>query len=504
MLEDAMSSQELEQQLQHASAEEQFLILENFFGYPKACQSAEDLLDHIQSNWSNGHYLWLLSKLASLGVDWASSVHEISLKNVEKIPDVFDDFPELRHLDLAGGFDFIPESIGSLRHLLSLKLKGNFSFLPSALGRLKYLSQIELGTDRLDYIPESALWLFSHPEVECRLYSSSIDDATARKMKAVVCLEAGSVEVLTFSTVIAPSILPGHIRVAVQGIGVNRADILQRKGLYPPPKQARAEILGLEYAGEIVEVGPDVTRWKVGDRVMGIVAGGAYAEQVVVHAMEAMPIPSNLDSVLAAAIPEAFLTAYDALFLQANVQMGDRVLIHAIGSGVGNAGMQLCQVMGATVVGTSRTQDKVQQALQAGLNEGIWVRDGKFSEKLTAPVDRIMDFVGATYWDENISALRVGGEMIVVGLLGGRKVEVDLGALLRKRLQIRGTVLRSRSLDEKIQLAQKFTNQVLPLFEQGKLTPSVDVVFPLQEVAKAHVFMESNKSFGKIILRLED
>jgi NADPH:quinone reductase len=499
-----MSVAEIERALQSKNLEHQFEFLQEWFGFSENCKNSEELYAAITETWSDSHFLWLLAKLASIGISWAKDTRELLLENVEVIPDVFEALKELRYVELHGDFQIIPESIGCLRYLLSLKLKGGFSSLPSSLGRLQYLCQIELTTYQLEYIPDSTLWFFSHPDVECRVYTSSLHDASANKMMAVVHHEAGNVDVLEYRQVIAPSIGPHSIRVKVWGIGVNRADILERRGFYPPPFGARKEILGLEYSGEVIEVGAEVREWKIGDRVMGITAGGAYAEQIVVHSQEALPIPKDIDIVNAAAIPEAFLTAYDALFIQLNVQAGDRVLIHAIGSGVGNAGLQLCAATGATVIGTSRTQEKIDRAKQIGLEEGILVRDGEFAQSLTQKVDKIIDFVGAAYWNENITALRHHGEMIVVGLLGGANAKVNLSKLMQKRLKVSGTVLRSRTLDEKMDLIKRFKKQILPLFEQHKLHPTVDAVFPLNEVAKAHVFMESNRSYGKIILRVDN
>ena len=497
-----MPDVEMEYELQSATVEEQKQLLAQWFGYSESCDSVEVLYQQLQPKWSERHFLWLLAKLSFLGLPWAREVREIALLNIDSVPDVLQAFPELRHLELAGTFEVIPESIGRLTRLLSLKAKGRFTTLPVSLGKLQYLCQIELTTEGLTHLPESVLWFFSHPDVDCRLYTENINDVSTRKMRAVVCCEKGSVEVLKIQQVIAPSLSSGYIRVKLHGVGVNRADVLQRKGAYPAPFPARAEILGLEYSGEVLEVGAGVTQWRIGDRVMGITAGGAYAEEVVVHALEALPVPDGMDLVEAAAIPEVFMTAYDALFTQANVQMGDRVLIHAVGSGVGLAAMQLANAVGATVVGSSRTQAKVERALKEGLSEGIWVRDGLFARRLQAPVDVVIDFIGAAYWKENIRALNLGGRMILVGLLGGRKAEVNLGALLQKRLTVQGTVLRSRTLEEKIRLAQRFRKQVLPLFASGALRTTVDVIYPLEEVAKAHVFMESNQSYGKIVLRV--
>ena len=320
-------------------------------------------------------------------------------------------------------------------------------------------------------------------------------------MRVVRCNGYGDADVLEIQDGPIPELSDNYVRIRVVAVGINRADLLQRRGLYSPPTHISADILGLEYAGEVIEVGRAVQKWNVGSRVMGILPGATYSEQVVAHEREILKIPSAMDYVQAAAIPEAFLTAFDALFPQMELGMGERVLIHAIGSGVGNAALQLVKATGAFAIGTSRTQEKVQRAMDFGLDEGIHVQNGNFLDKLSSPVHKIVDFVGGSYMDQNLRSLKTQGEMIIVGLLGGRQSEVNLGLILRNRLRLRGTVLRMRPLEEKIELVQNFTKRGLPLFERKKLQPVVDSVFDMTEVVQAHLYMESNQNFGKIVVK---
>jgi NADPH:quinone reductase len=320
-------------------------------------------------------------------------------------------------------------------------------------------------------------------------------------MKALLLNTDGSLRV---ENTHSPKLFPKGVRVAVRAVGVNRADILQARGLYPSPPGVRSDILGLEYAGEVIEAGKDVDPSLIGRRVMGIVPGASYAEEVVVHEQEILNIPKGLDWHSAAAIPEAFLTAYDAL-LQLNVNKGQTLLVHAIGSGVGNAAAQIIHAFGGICIGTSRTKEKLEQSKNFGMEYGIWVRDGAFLTELRsmAPgVDGVIDFIGSPYLQQNMSALKTKGTLVAVGLLGGRRADLDMGQLLRKRLTLKGTVLRSRGLEEKIALAQQFSEVVLPLFSTDKgLRPLVDTIFDIKNAEKAHALMLENQTFGKIVLK---
>jgi len=330
-------------------------------------------------------------------------------------------------------------------------------------------------------------------------------------LRAIEITAPGGPEVLQEREVPTPEPGPGQIRVRVRAVGVNRADLLQRRGHYPAPPGVPPGIPGLEYAGEVDDVASDVTRWRPGDRVMGIVGGGAYAEAVVVDEREALAIPAGVTFEEAAAIPEAFLTAHDALFTQLGVGAGESVLIHAVGSGVGLAALQLARVAGARVLGSSRSSWKLERARGLGLDVAIDTGDGAgdaegFDEVVRretggAGVDAILDLVGGAYLAGNIRALARQGRMVVVGLVAGRRAELDLGTVLAKRLTLRGTVLRSRSLEEKIAVAESFRETALPLFDEGRLRPVLDTIFSFEEVGAAHEYVESNRNFGKVILR---
>ena len=324
--------------------------------------------------------------------------------------------------------------------------------------------------------------------------------------RAVRIAGKGDVEVLQLGSLQVAGPGPGELLVRVAAAGLNRADTLQRRGFYPAPPGVVPDVPGLEYAGHVERAGAGVRDFAVGDAVMGIVAGGAMATHLVVHEREALRVPEGMPIEEAAAIPEVFLTAYDAMFAQAGLELSELLLVHAVGSGVGTAALQLGLAAGARVVGTSRTEDKLARCRALGLADGICVKDKKFSAALAAisggaGADVIVDLVGAAYLAENVAALALRGRVVVVGLLGGATAELPLGALLAKRGQIFGTVLRSRSLEEKASLAQAFTRHALPLFAAGKLKPIVDSVLPMSEVREAHKRMEQNESFGKIVLR---
>ncbi|MFQ6116372.1 MAG: NAD(P)H-quinone oxidoreductase, partial [bacterium] len=286
---------------------------------------------------------------------------------------------------------------------------------------------------------------------------------------------------------------------------LNRADLMQRLGQYPPPPGVREDIPGLEFAGEVEAVGNKVTTFKPGDRVMGLISGASYAEKVVTQEYMAMPIPEDLSFEEAASIPEVFLTAYDALFPQLSLKLGERLLIHAVGSGVGIAALQLAKRAGATVFGTAGSDEKLTKAKDLDLDVGINYTTQNFQEIVLAEtqghgVNAILDLVGASYWEKNLACLAPLGRMILVGLLGGAKTEVNLSMILRKRLRILGTALRTRPLEEKIALTQTFQKHVLPLFASGKIKSVIDRTFPLKEAAQAHAYMGTNKNFGKIVL----
>lgn len=324
-------------------------------------------------------------------------------------------------------------------------------------------------------------------------------------MRAVVITRPGPPDVLEIQDRTRPEPGPGQIRVRVRTSALNRADLLQRRGRYPAPTGAPVDVAGLEYAGEVDALGPGAGLWAVGSRVMGIVAGGGHAEYLCVHEREAMRVPHSLSWEQAGAVPEAFLTAYDALFRQLDIQMGDRLLIHAVGSGVGTAAVQLAKAASVRTVGTSRTEAKLRRALELGLDHAVDAADGGWRAGVELAtegdgVSAVLDLVGGGYLEDNLKVLAARGRLIVVGTVAGASAPLDMALLLRKRLTIMGTVLRSRPVEEKIALAREFSDSVLPLLASGRIGPVVDHVYPFEEVAAAHGRMEENNSFGKIVL----
>lgn len=328
-------------------------------------------------------------------------------------------------------------------------------------------------------------------------------------MKAVYIKEFGGVENLETSEVADPPQPKGcEVLARVKAAGLNRADILQRMGLYPPPVGYPERIPGLEFAGVIEAVGDDVKNCKIGARVFGITAGGAQAELLLTREDQLAEIPDNLNFQEAAAVPEAFITAHDALFTQAQLQKGETLLIHAVGSGVGLAGLQLAKAVGAKVIGTSRTKEKLDRGAEFGLDNSIIVEDGTDIPGIVKEItggkgaDVILDLVGAKYFGANLKSLAAKGRLMLVGLTAGRKAEFDLGLALAKRATIKGTVLRSRDGQEKASATAKFTEAVLPLLSSGKIKPNLDRVFALLQARAAHEYLESNASFGKVVLDL--
>ena len=322
-------------------------------------------------------------------------------------------------------------------------------------------------------------------------------------MRAVAIPEFGGPEVLDLRSVPDPEPSRREILVKVRAFGVNRADLLQRRGLYPPPAGA-PDIPGLEFAGVVEEAGSAVTRWKAGDRVMAIVAGGGYGERVTVDERVAVGVPAGMETTVAGAIPEAYMTAFDALFRQARLKAGETLLVHAAGSGVGTAAVQLARRAGARVIGTSRTEAKLARAAEMGLELGLNGREAW--DRTVAEIadgggaDVILDLVGAPYLARNQAAIAVGGRHMVVGVPGGGRAEIDLRALMARRALIRGTVLRARSVGEKAALAAEFRAEVLPGFADGSLAPVIDGVLPATRAADAHHRMEANENFGKIVM----
>lgn len=332
-------------------------------------------------------------------------------------------------------------------------------------------------------------------------------------MKAVYVKEFGGAENLEIREVENPPAPTGkEVLVNVKASALNRADLLQRKGFYPAPKGFPERILGLEFAGEVAELGAEATNFKIGDRVFGITAGGAQAEFLLSDESLLARIPDNLSFAEAAAIPEAFITAHDAIFTNGVLKENETLLIHAVGSGVGLAALQLAKARKIKVVGTSRTTDKLAESKKFGLEHGIVTGGDLIKENpnyfaeliqhLTngKGVDVILDLVGAAYFQANLESLNLKGRIILVGTTSGSKAEINFSQVMSKRLKIIGTVLRSRPTEEKAEATRKFAEEVLPLFESETLKPNIDKIFKIEEIRTAHEYLESNASFGKVVL----
>ncbi|CAB1128370.1 PKS_ER domain-containing protein [Candidatus Hydrogenisulfobacillus filiaventi] len=325
-------------------------------------------------------------------------------------------------------------------------------------------------------------------------------------MLAVVLTGQGGPEVLSLATVPDPRPGPGEIQIRVAAAGVNRADLLERAGRYPPPAPPPAyPVPGLECAGVVEAVGPGVTAWSPGDRVMALLPGGGYAQRAVVPEGMVLPVPEGVDLLAAGGIPEAFLTAFDALFHLSGAGLGDRVLIHAAASGVGTAAVQLAAAAGMRVAATVGTPAKAEAVRQLGADRVILRREETFPEAVAAwsggeGVAAVLDFVGADYLAGNLEVLAPGGTLVIIGTLSGTRAGIDLGLLLRRRLTVRGTVLRSRRPEEKAALVTAFRRHGLPLLAAGRVRPVVDRVFPLAEAAAAHRYLEADRNTGKVVL----
>jgi putative PIG3 family NAD(P)H quinone oxidoreductase len=324
-------------------------------------------------------------------------------------------------------------------------------------------------------------------------------------MRAVVLRSHGGPEVLTIEEVDDPTPGRDEIVVDVRHAAINRADILQRMGMYPDPRHTAIEIPGLEYAGVVAAVGSDVTGWTVGDRVMGIEAGGCYAAKVVTHARQALPVPATIDPADAAAIPEVFLTAWDALVVQGGLTSGRWALVHAGASGVGTAAIQIAKAIGARVAVTcSAGKAEACRALGADVVLERSPADWAAALRTAVPggVDVVLDVIGGEETERNLNAARMDGTIIQVGLMGGGSASVNVGLILSKRLTWIGTTLRARPVERKLALSQRFIDEVIPLFDAGALRPVVDSRFAFDDIADAHRHMEANANVGKILVDL--
>ncbi|MCJ8007782.1 NAD(P)H-quinone oxidoreductase [Lederbergia wuyishanensis] len=304
-----------------------------------------------------------------------------------------------------------------------------------------------------------------------------------------------------------PHMGKNDLLIKVKATALNRADLLQKRGLYPPPSGA-SPILGLEMSGVIEDVGVDVRDWKKGDRVCALLPGGGYAEYAVIPADMAIKIPENLSFEEAAAIPEVFLTAFLNMFWLGKLKKGETILIHAGASGVGTAAIQLAREIGAKVIVTAGTDEKRSFCRSLGADADINYKEGPFLQKVMDETSRngvnlIFDFIGAPYWEQNIESLAVDGKLILIGTMGGAKLnDVNLGKLLFKRIQVIGTALRSQSIEKKIALTKDFVEFALPKFKNGQLKPIIDSIWDWDKANDAHLFMEQNKNAGKIVLQI--
>ena len=328
-------------------------------------------------------------------------------------------------------------------------------------------------------------------------------------MKAVVLHSYGDVDVLELVDVAEPVPGPEEVLVEVVATALNRADLLQRRGLYPSPALAgftppAPEIPGMEFAGRVAGAGERVTSWSVGDEVMGIVGGGAYAERLVTHEHQLLRIPDGVSVADAAAIPEVAITAFDALVVQGGLTPGRTALVHAGASGVGTAAVQLCKAIGARVIVTA-SASKLDACRSLGADLAIDYATQDFVAECASfthgvGVDVVLDVIGGNYVDKNIASVRVGGHIVQVGTMGGGRTEVNIGMMLPKRASLTGTVLRARPLAEKIAITQRFASEVLPLYDSGSIRPVIDSRYRLSAIADAHAYMETNANVGKILI----
>lgn len=330
-----------------------------------------------------------------------------------------------------------------------------------------------------------------------------------KTMKAVWISRPGGPEVLEIREVPRPEAIADQVLVRVCASALNRADLLQRQGRYPAPPGFPQDIPGLEFAGNVAEVGPQVTMWKPGQRVFGLIGGGAQAEYVVIQERLLAEVPKNLSWIEAAAIPEAFITAHDALWKQADLRPGETVLIHSVGSGVGLAAVQLVRAIQAVPFGASRTADKIEKAKNEGLEAGIAMQENFDELALAAErwtggkgINVVLDLVGGPYVKASQKLMATKGRIILVGTVAGGAYELDSRFVMGKRLQIRGTVLRARTLEEKIQVTQSFASEVVPLFASGVLHSNIDSTFKMADIGKAHQRLESNETFGKVVVEI--
>jgi putative PIG3 family NAD(P)H quinone oxidoreductase len=323
-------------------------------------------------------------------------------------------------------------------------------------------------------------------------------------MRAVIFDQPGDESVLRVQDVDPPGLAAHEIRIGVAAAGVNRADLLQRHGLYPPPPGA-SEILGLECSGGVLEVGSGVDDLAVGDRVMALLAGGGYAEEVAVPAACVMAVPDRLSDAEAAGVPEVFITAYLNLFRIGKLQTGETVLVHGGSGGVGTAAIQLAREIGATVAVTAGTEDRCRRCVDLGASIAVDYNRGDFVEEVRAltegaGADLILDCIGGSYLGRHLDLLAIEGRLVLIGLQGGARGEIDLSAVLRKRLALTGSTLRGRSVREKAGIIRAFTAEFGKAIADGRIRPIIDRFLPFEQAAEAHRLLAAGEIFGKLIL----
>ena len=322
-------------------------------------------------------------------------------------------------------------------------------------------------------------------------------------MRAVVTTGAGGPEVLSVAQVDEPRAGPGEVVIDVVATAVNRADTLQRQGFYPPPPGA-SDVIGLECSGRIAELGEGVGGWSVGDEVCALLAGGGYAARVAVPVGQVMPVPDGVSLVEAAALPEVAATVWSNVFMTAHLQKGERFLVHGGAGGIGTMAIQLAAARGAEVFATAGSPDKLELCRSLGASRPISYRDEDFVEVLTEAggADVILDNMGAKYLGRNVAALATGGRLVIIGMQGGTRGELDINALLRKRASITATSLRARPLAEKTAICCDVVEHVWPLVAARRIRPVVETTMPLEDVGRAHRLMEDGAHAGKIVLTL--
>lgn len=326
-------------------------------------------------------------------------------------------------------------------------------------------------------------------------------------MKVVDFKKPGKPDVLEITHKEKPHPGPEQVLVRVHATALNRADLMQRRGKYPPPP-GESEILGLEIAGDVVAYGETANDLMIGQRVFGLVGGGGYAEYCLIDKDMVIPMPDEWDYEFAAAIPEVFFTAHETIFELGELKPDEAVLVHAGGSGVGSTAILMAKYIGAKVYFTAGSEDKIARVLALGADAGFNYKQSDFAKAIlqatnNVGVNVIEDFIGANYLTQNLSCLAIGGRLIIVAYMGGAKGELDLQQVLRKRLQIKGSIMRTRSLDDKRAITKRFIKHWLPVLKAGEIKPVIDSVYEIKNVREAHARMEANQNFGKIILKVD-